>query len=117
MSCIDLLFCTNQNTILNYGVVSIFDKCYHNIVFSKATILVPLPPGYIREVWNYSQAMWKILNIQYLILIAVKLLKIFPYIEKLNTLMKYIPNKKIKCDYGQPPWSNENIKSSLKQRS
>ena len=79
MSCIDLLFCTNQNTISNYGVdVSIFDKCYHNIIFSKATILVLLPPGYIHEVWNYSQAMWKILNMQYLILIAVKPLKIFP---------------------------------------
>ena len=34
-----------------------------------------------------------------------------------NIFWNYIPNKKIKCDYCQPSWTNENIKSSLKQRS
>ena len=66
MSCIDLLFCTNQNTISNYGVdVSIFDKCHHNINFGKVNILVPLSLVYIREVWNYSQA--NVENIKYAI--------------------------------------------------
>ena len=56
MPCIEL-FCTNQNIISNYGVdVSIFDKCYHDIIFSKSNIRVPLPLVYIREVWNYCQA-------------------------------------------------------------
>ena len=37
-SLIDLLFCTNQNTISNYGVdVSIFDKCHHNIILASLT--------------------------------------------------------------------------------
>ena len=35
----------------------------------------------------------------------------------LNIFRNYIPNKKIKCDYRQSPWINDNIKSSLKQRS
>ena len=35
----------------------------------------------------------------------------------LNIFRNYIPNKKIKCDYCQPPWINDNIKSSLKQRT
>ena len=35
----------------------------------------------------------------------------------INIFRNYIPNKKIKCDYRQPPWINDNIKSSLKQRS
>ena len=57
MSCIDLLFCTNQNTISSYGVdVSIYDKCHHNIVFGKIKIRVPFPPVYIRDVWDHSQA-------------------------------------------------------------
>ena len=34
----------------------------------------------------------------------------------LNIFRNYIPNKKIKCDCRQPPWINENIKSSVKQR-
>ena len=28
----------------------------------------------------------------------------------LNIFKNYIPNKKIKCDYRQPPWMNDNIK-------
>ena len=66
MSFIDLLFCTNQNTIPNYGVnVSIFDKCHHNIIFGKVNIRVPLPPLYIHELWNYSQG--NVENIKYAI--------------------------------------------------
>ena len=35
----------------------------------------------------------------------------------LNIFWNYIPNKKIKCDYRQPPWMANNIKRSLKERS
>ena len=28
----------------------------------------------------------------------------------LNIYRNYIPNKKIKCDYRQPPWMTDNIK-------
>ena len=48
MSCIDLIFCTNQSVISNHGVdVSIFDKCHHNIIYGKINIRVPLPPAYV----------------------------------------------------------------------
>ena len=33
----------------------------------------------------------------------------------LNIFRNYIPNKKIKCDYRQPPWMTDNIKKSLKK--
>ena len=57
MSCIDLIFCTNQNVISNYGVdVSMFKKCHHNIIHGKIDIRVPLPPVYVREVWDYNKA-------------------------------------------------------------
>ena len=35
----------------------------------------------------------------------------------LNNFRNYIPNKKIKCDYRQPPWITNSIKRSLKERS
>ena len=35
----------------------------------------------------------------------------------LNIYQNYIPNKKIKCDYCQPPWVNDNVWKSLKERS
>ena len=57
MSCIDLIFCTNQSVISNHGVdVSIFDKCHHNIIYGKINICVPLPPTYVQEVWDYEKA-------------------------------------------------------------
>ena len=57
MSCIDLIFCTNQNVISNYGVdVSMFKKCHHNIIHGKIDIHVRLPPVYVHEVWHYNKA-------------------------------------------------------------
>ena len=56
MSCIDLIFCTNQNIISNYGVdFLMFKKCHHNIIHSKINIRVPLPRVYVREVWDYNK--------------------------------------------------------------
>ena len=55
MSCIDLIFSTDQSVISNPGAdVSIFDKCHHNI-YGKINIHVPLPPTYMREVWDYEK--------------------------------------------------------------
>ena len=57
MSCIDLIFCANQNVISNYGIyVSIFKKCYHNIIYGNIDIRVPLPSVYVHEVWDYNKA-------------------------------------------------------------
>ena len=50
-SCIDLIFCNNQNLISNYGVdLSISEKCHCNIIFGKINTHIPLPPSYVREV-------------------------------------------------------------------
>ena len=57
MACIDLIFCTNQSVIPNDGVVvSVFDKCHHNIIYGKINIRVPLSPTYVREVWDYKNS-------------------------------------------------------------
>ena len=51
MSCIDLMFCANKNVISNHGVdFTIFEKCYHNIIYGKINILVPFPPVSTSEV-------------------------------------------------------------------
>ena len=122
MLCIDLIFCTNQNLISKYGVdASIFDKCHHNIIYGKSDIRVPLPPKYVREVWDYSKAdvqnikksikdfNWESLSIDS----KVDLLnETFLYIFR-----NYILNKKIKYDYRQPSWMTNTIKRSLNERS
>ena len=126
MSCIDLIFCTNQNVISNYDVdVSLFNKCHRNIILGKIDIRFPLPPVYVREVWDYSKA--NVENIKKAVANfnckrAFENLSVDEKVELLNeTLLNifrnYIPNKKIKCDYRQPPWMTDDIKKSLKQRS
>ena len=56
MSCIDLIFCTNLNIISKHNVdVSTFDKWNHDIIYGNIKIGVPLPPMYVREVWNYRR--------------------------------------------------------------
>ena len=109
-----------------YGVdVSVFKKCHHNIIHGKIDIRVPLPPVYVCKVWDYHKA--NIENIKEAVSNfnwnrAFKNLSVDEKVELLNeTLLNifrnYIPNKKIKCDYRQPPWMTDNIKKSLKQRS
>ena len=124
-SCIDLIFCTNKSIISNHGVdVSIFDKCHHNIIFGKIDIRVPLPPVYAHELWDYSKTnvehvkkaisnfnwhyTFKDLSVDE----KVKLLNE----TLLNIFRNYIPNKKIKYDYRQPPWITDKIKTLLKER-
>ena len=108
-----------------YGVdVSVFKKCHHNIIHGKIDIRVPLPPVYVCEVWDYHKA--NIENIKEAVSNfnwnrAFKNLSVDEKVELLNETLNifrnYIPNKKIKCDYRQPPWMTDNIKKSLKQRS
>ena len=124
MSCFDLIFCTNTNVISKHGVdVSTFEKWHNNIIFGKIDICVPLPPAYVREAWDYTKANAE--NIKKAISSfnwnkAFENLSIDAKVELLNEILinifrNCIPNKKIKCDYRQPPWINDNIKRKLKQ--
>ena len=57
ISSIDLIFCTNESGISNYGAdVSIFGECHHNSVYTKTNMRVPLPPTYGQQVWDYEKA-------------------------------------------------------------
>ena len=103
MSCIDLVFFTNESVIWNR--VSIFDTCHHDIIYGNTNIYLPLPPTYVEEIWDYRKA--NIANIK-------KIICNFDYNKdfenlwvdgKVEFLLKiilnnflYILNKKIKCD-------------------
>ena len=123
MSCIDLIFWTNESLISNHEVdVLIFDKRHHNIIYGKITTRLHLPLKYIREVSDYKKA--NIQNVKKAISNfdynkAFENLSVDEKVELfdktlLNIFKNYIPNKKIKCDYRQPPWMSYNIKKSKK---
>ena len=119
MSCINFISCTNANVSSKHEVdISIFEKCHHNISFGKIGIHIPLTPAYVSTVFDYSKANsenikkaissfnWNKAFENYSTDAIVELLNE----NLLNIFKNYIPNKKIKCDYRQPPWMNDNIK-------
>ena len=56
-SCIDLIFATSRNQIRETGAeLSIFEKCHHNLIYGIIDFKAPLPPSYLREVWDYKNA-------------------------------------------------------------
>ena len=118
------MLCTNENVISKYAVdASLFDKCHPNIIYSKINIRVPLPLVFTREVWNYTNA--DVQNIQKVILDFnwrkdLESLSVDSRADPLHEILlnifrNYIPNKKFKCDYRQPPWITDDIKNSLKK--
>ena len=98
-------------------------KCHHNIIYGKINIRVLLPPTYVQEIWDYEKA--NIDNIKKT-MSNFDWDKAFEYLsvdEKVDFLNKislnisrnYIPNKKIECDYQQPPWMTD-IKKIFKRK-
>ena len=118
---IDLTFCTNQSVISNHGNdVSIFHKCHHSIIYGKINIHVPLPPTYVwglgLKYWKHYESFnsnfnWNKVFENLLVDEKVKFLNK----TLLNIFRNYIPNKKIKCNYWQPPWMTDNIRSIPKE--
>ena len=55
--CIDLIFTSQPNLIIESGVhSSLHRNCHHQIVFAKFNFLIHFSPPYSREVWHYEDA-------------------------------------------------------------
>ena len=125
-SCIDLIFPSNPSFISASGVeLSLYKKCHHNLIYGKINFNVPLPPPYIREVWDYKNA--KAENIQLSIsgidwnfIFQRKTVNQKVNISNewlLNVCHSFIPNKKIKFNYKDPTWMTEIVDSKLREHS
>ena len=125
-SCIDLLFTTSPNLINDTGVdLSLFDKCHHSLIYGIIDFKVPLPPLYLREVWDYKntnssyiQSAGSNTDWDFLFGGADDNKKVIVLNECLkNILYNFIPNRIIKCNYRHPPWMTDDVKTKLKERS
>ena len=55
-SCIDLIFTTQPNLVMESGVhSSLHANCHHHITFAKFSLKIHYPPPYEREVWYYQK--------------------------------------------------------------
>ena len=54
-SCIDLIFTSHQNLVMESGVnPSLHPNCHHQITYSKFNLKIHYPPSYEREIWHYD---------------------------------------------------------------
>ena len=55
--CIELVFTTQTNLVIECGVYSLLHlNCHHHITFSKFNFEIHFPSPYEREVWHYQKA-------------------------------------------------------------
>ena len=93
--------------------------------YGKINIRIHLPPSYVCEASDYSSANTKNIQKAYQnfnwekAFVNISVDRKFDLLNEtlLNIFRNYIPNKKIKFNYCQPPWMNDNIKRCLKERS
>ena len=56
-SCIDLLFTSQPNLVMESGVHSSLDQnCHHQIIYAETNFKVFHPPPYEREIRHYQRA-------------------------------------------------------------
>ena len=125
-TCIDLLFTSQTNLVIESGVhSSLYPNCHHQIIFAKFDLRIFYPPPYERNVWHYKQA-----NIE-LFRRAIDnfdwnraLDNVSPNRQVsifndtiLNIISNFIPHETIICDDRDPPWINSKIKKVIHEKN
>ena len=124
--CIDLIFTNQPNIVMDSGVhLSLHEKCYHQIIYSKLDLRIEYPPPYIRKIWNYNRSETDSIN---------RSIEMFDWSYSfsgknvheqvelfnktlLNIFQNFIPNKIILCGDKDPPWMNDKIKNLIKRKN
>ena len=124
-SCIDLIFTTQPNLVVESGVhPSLHPNCHHQIVFAKFNLQIYYPPSYPREIWHYKQANTELIrraitdfnwDRAFLNTNVNEKVSIFSS-TILNILSNFIPHETIVCDDKDPPWFNRTIKSLIQEK-
>ena len=56
-SCIDLIFTSQPNPIMESGAYSsLHQSCHHQIIHAKINLKICYPSPYEREIWHYQRA-------------------------------------------------------------
>ena len=62
-SCIDLIFASQPNLIIESGVhPSLHPNCHHQLIYAKFNLQIYYPPQYYREVWYYKDSNTEIIR-------------------------------------------------------
>ena len=111
-SCIDLIFTSQPNLVIESGVFSSpHPNCHHQVVFAKLNLSILYPPPYERTVWFYEKGNPELIRrainkfdwIRALSNVSIDK-KVCYFTETLlNIIHNFIPRKRIVCDDRDPP--------------
>ena len=125
-SCIDLLFTSQPNIVVESGVHPCFHhNCHYRVVIAKFNLKIYYPPLYLREVWHYKEANADLIKQAISNFNWEKACSNTNINEKLslfnktilNILNNCIPYETIICDDKDPPWFNSRIKSLIENKN
>ena len=124
-SCIDLIFTSQPNLVMESGVhSSLHPNCHHQVVFSKSNLSILFPLPYERTVWFYEKANPELIRrainksdwIRALSNASIDK-KVCYFTETLlNIIHNFIPHERIVCDDRDPPWTNSEIKNLINEK-
>ena len=116
-SCIDLLFTSQPNLVMESGVhSSLHSNCHNRIIHARSNLKIYYPPPYEREIWHYRKANIDLIqqgvrdfnwerafhrkNINEEVSILNNTIN--------NVLSNFVPHETITCDDKKPPGFNKN---------
>ena len=125
-SCIDLIFASQPNLIIESGVhPSLHPNCHHQLIYAKFNLQIYYPPQYYREVWHYNNVNTELIrravdqfNWQKAFLNKNINEKVNIFNETiLNILRNFIPHETVLCDDRDSPLFYNKIKSLIHEKN
>ena len=125
-SCIDLIFTSQPNLVMDAGIhPSLHASRHHQIVYAKFNLKINYPPPYQREVWHFQKADINLIRRameEFNRERAFFKLNINEMVSVFNTAVKkirvnFIPHETVICDDRDPPWINNRIKQLIYERN
>ena len=124
-SCIDLIFTTQPNLVVEPGVHPyLHANCHNQLVFAKFILQIYYPPPFPREIWHYKQANSELVrraissfkcDRTFLNTNVNEKVSIFTS-TVMNILSNFIPHETIACDDKDPAWFNKAIKFLIQEK-
>ena len=124
-SCIDLIFTSQPNLVIESGVhSSLHANCHHQITYVKFKLNVIYPPPYEREVWYYKLANSDCIESARANFDWEKVFhnadtnkQIMLFSETvLNIIQSFVPDETVTFDERDPPWLTSGIKKLINDK-
>ena len=123
-SCIDFIFTSLRNLIIDLGIHSSLNpNYYHQIVYTQFNFEITHPRPYLQEVWHYKDANTELLRRASNGFNWTRAFSSTSVNEKvnvfnniiLNIINNFIPHEILNCDGKDTPWFNKKIKGIIQE--